>query len=115
MRPDQHLHLPLAELLEDLPLVGAGSEAGDHLHSHREVAVALAEGVPVLLGEDRRRTEDERLLTVQRDCKRGAHSHLRLAEADVTADEPIHGPRRFQVLLDRLNGLHLVVSLPVRK
>ena len=46
--------------------VGRLPEARDHLHADGQVAVALAEGVPVLLREDRRRREDERLLAVQR-------------------------------------------------
>ena len=38
---------------------------------------------------------------------------LRLAEADVAADEPVHRPRRLEVLLDRLDRRLLVVGLPV--
>ena len=65
-------------------------EARDHLDAHREVAEALAEGVPVLLGEDRRRHEHQHLLPVHRDRERRAQRHLGLAEADVAADEPVH-------------------------
>ena len=92
VRPDQHLDLALAELVEDPRLVRPRAEAGHHLDAHGEVAVALAEGVPVLLGEDRRRAEDERLLPVQRGRERRPHRDLRLAEADVAADEPVHRP-----------------------
>ena len=91
------------------------AEARDHLDPHRKVAVALPERVPVLLGQDRRRAENERLLPVQRGCERRAHRDLRLSEADVAADEPIHGPRRLEILLDRLDRLQLVVGLPVRE
>ena len=115
VRPDQHLDLALAELVEDPLLVGLRPEARDHLHAHREVAVALAERVPVLLGEDRRRAQDEGLLPVQRRRERGPHGDLRLAEADVAADEPVHRPRRLEVLLDRLDRLALVVGLAVRE
>ena len=115
VRPDQHLDLALAELVEDPLLVGLRAEARDHLDAHREVAVALAERVPVLLGEDRGRAEDERLLPVQRGGEGGAHRDLRLAEADVAADEPVHRPRRLEVLLHRLDRLQLVVGLAVRE
>ena len=57
--PDQHLHLSVAELVEDARLVGARAEAGQSSRRVRKVAVALAESVPVLLGEDRRRAENE--------------------------------------------------------
>ena len=62
--------------------------------------VARLEGVPVLLGEDRRRAEDERLLAVHGRSERGPDRDLGLAEADVAADEPVHRPRRLQILLD---------------
>ena len=115
VRPDQHVDLALLELLQDPRLVGARAEARDHLDADREVAVALAERVPVLLGEDRRRAEHERLLAVQRDRERRAHRHLGLAEADVAADEPIHRPRRLEVLLHRLDRLQLILGLAVRE
>ena len=115
VRPDQDVDLPLLELLEDPLLIRARPEARDHLDADREVAVALAERVPVLLGEDRRRAEDERLPAVQRDGEGGPHGDLGLAEADVAADEPIHRPRRLEILLDRLDRLQLVVGLAVRE
>ena len=113
VRPDQHLDLPLAELAQDARLVGLGAEARDHLDADGEVAVALAEGVPVLLGEDRRRAEDERLLPVQRRRERGSHRDLGLPVADVAADEAVHRPRGLEILLDRLDRLELVVGLAV--
>ena len=91
------------------------AEAGDHLDPDREVLVALAEGVPVLLGEDRRRDEHQRLLAVQRGGEGGAHRDLGLAEADVAADEPVHRPRRLEVFLDGLDRGALVGRLLVRE
>ena len=96
VRSDEHVHLPVLEVREDPLLVGAASEARHHVHPHREVAIPLAERVPVLLGEDRRRAEDERLPAVERDPERGAHGHLGLPEADVAADEAIHRPVRLR-------------------
>src|SRR5439155_14482179 len=37
------------------------------------------------------------------------------AEADVAADEPVHRPRRLEVLLDRLDRALLVLGLPIRE
>ena len=91
------------------------AEARDHLDPDREVAVALAEGVPVLLREDRRRDEHQRLLAVDRDREGGAHRDLGLAEADVAADEPVHRARRLEVLLHGLDRRALVLGLAVRE
>jgi hypothetical protein len=113
VRPDQHLDLPLGELAQDALLIGLRAKARDHLHTHREVAVALAERVPVLLREDGGRAEDERLLPVQRGGEGGADGDLGLAEADVAADEAIHRPARLEILLHRLDRLPLVVGLAV--
>src|SRR5207248_1517737 len=66
-------------------------------------------------GEDRRRAEDERLLSVQRGGERRPDRDLGLAEPDVAADEPVHRPRRLEVLLHGLDRLLLIVRLPVRK
>src|SRR5262249_43232098 len=43
----------------------------------------------------------------------GPERDLRLAEADVAADEPVHRPRRLEILLDRLDRPLLVLGLPV--
>jgi hypothetical protein len=87
VRPDEHLDLPLRELLQDGLHLRGPPEPRHHLDAHREVAVALAEGVPVLLGEDRRRAEHEHLPPVDGDAEGRAHRDLGLAEADIAADE----------------------------
>ena len=115
MRPDQDVDLALAEVGEHALDVGRLAEARDHLDADREVAVALAEGVPVLLGEDRRRDEHQHLLAADRDRERRPERDLGLAVADVAADEPVHRPRRLEVLLDRLDRARLVLGLAVRE
>ena len=69
----------------------------------------------MLLGEDRRRREHQRLLAVDGDGERGADRDLGLAEADVAADEPVHRVRRLEVLLHRLDRALLVLGLAVRE
>ena len=105
--------LPAAEVGEDPLRLLRRHEARDHLDAHREVAEALAERVVVLLGEDRRRREQQHLPAVHGDGERGAHRDLGLAEADVAADEPVHRPRRLEVLLHRLDRGLLVRRLAV--
>ena len=115
VRPDQDLHLALCEVLQHLLRLGGPPEARDHLDADREVAEALLERVPVLLGEDRRRAEEQRLLPVDGGGERGAHRHLGLAEADVAADEAVHRPRHLEVFLDRLDRPGLILGLAVRE
>jgi hypothetical protein len=69
----------------------------------------------VLLREDRRRAQNERLTPVESDRERGTDRDFRLPEADVAADEPVHRPVGLEVLLDGLDRLKLVVGLAVRE
>ena len=69
----------------------------------------------MLLREDRRRREHQRLLAVHRDGERCAYGDLGLAEADVPADEAIHRLRRLEVLLHRLDRPFLILGLAVRE
>src|SRR5262249_32342578 len=43
------------------------------------------------------------------------HGDLGLAEADVAADEPVHRPRRLEILLHRLDRAFLIRRLAVRE
>src|SRR5207249_876314 len=54
-----------------------------------------------------------RLPAVQCDREGRTHGHFGLTEPDVAADEPIHGARCLEVLLDRLDRPLLVLRLPV--
>ena len=72
VRPDQDVDLAHPELAEHPSHLRGPAEARDHLDPDREVAVALPEGVPVLLGEDGRRHEHEHLLAGDGDGERCA-------------------------------------------
>ena len=113
MGADEHVDLAGGEVGQHLLRLGRLPEPRHHLDVEREVAEALAERVPVLLGEDRRRAEHEHLPAVDGDGERGPDGDLRLAEADVAADEPVHRPRRLEILLDGLDRPRLVVGLAV--
>jgi hypothetical protein len=115
MRADEDVDLARGEVGEHLFLLLRRPEPRDHLDADGEVPVALAEGVPVLLGEYGRRHEHQRLLAVERDRERRANCHLRLAEPDVAADEPVHRTRRLEVLFHRLDRRALVLGLAVRE
>ncbi len=115
VRPDQHVDLAVGELGQHALHVGRPAEARDHLDPDREVAVALPERVPVLLGEHGRRHEHEDLLAGDSDGECRAERDLGLAEADVAADETVHGAWRLEILLDGLDRRALILGLAIRK
>ena len=65
--------------------LGRGEEAGEHLDAHRVVGEAVAEGLAVLLREERGGHQHGDLLAVLDGLERGADRHLGLAEPDVAA------------------------------
>ena len=112
---DEDVHLARREVGERALHVGRAAEPRHHLAHDREIGVALSERVPVLLREDRRGRQHERLPPVERDRERRPHGDLRLAEPDVAADEPVHGPRGLEILLHGLDRLELIRRLAERE
>ena len=115
VRPDQDVDLAFLEVGEHLLHLARRAEPRDHLHAHREVAVARPERVPVLLGEDRGRRKHQSLLAVDGHGEGRADGDLRLPEADVAAHEAVHRTWRLEVLLHRLDRRLLVGRLSIRE
>ena len=69
----------------------------------------------MLVGEDRGRHQHRHLLAVAGGFEGGPQRHLRLAEADVAAEQAVHRPRGFHVGFDLLDGAELVGSFLVRE
>ena len=69
----------------------------------------------MLLGQQRRGRQDRHLVALHHRCKRRAQRHFRLAETDVSADEPVHRPPCGQVVQHLFHGPLLVVRKPVRE
>ena len=67
----------------------------------------------MLAREQRRRHDDGDLLAVHGGGEGGAQRDLRLAEADVAADEPIHRPAGREIVEHRVDGVLLVLGLVV--
>ena len=99
--PDHHVDRPVGQACEHLPRLCGGEKAAEHLHPHREGCVTVGEGLGVLGREQRGGHEHRHLVTVLNCLERGPDRDLGLAEADVTADQAIHGTRLLHV------GLHL--------
>ena len=93
--------------------IAAGGEPGQLADHHRELRHPLAEGLDVLVGEQRRRHQNGHLLAVLHRLERGAHRDLGLAVADITADHPVHRHRLFHVRLYLVDRRELVGSLDV--
>ena len=109
VRADDDVDLALAHALEDfLLLLGALVAVHERDVHCREGGEAVAEVLVVLCGEDGRRHEHGHLLFREDALEGGAHGDFRLAEADVAADEAVHGLAGFHVALDVGRGLDLV-------
>ena len=86
-----------------------------HLDPHRVAGEAVAEGLVVLLGEQRGGHEHGHLLAVLHRLERGPDGDLGLAEADVAAHEAVHRVVGLHVGLHVDDGRELVGRLLVRE
>jgi len=99
---------PRTEGLDDQVLLASGAETGEQIDVHRVIGHALAERVEMLLREDGGGHEHGHLPAVHHRFERGANGNFGLAEADVAADQTIHGLGFFQVRFGFQNRAHLV-------
>ena len=112
---DEDVDAALAEALDRRLLLLRAAEAADVLDGQRVVLQPLGERPEVLLGEDRRRDEDEHLLARLGRLEGGAQRDLGLAVADVAADQAVHRALGLHVALDELDRLALVRRFLVRE
>ena len=98
---------PRLELCEIL----AGAQPRDALDGDRKALEAAAEGLEVLVGEDRRRGQHRDLVAGVDGAEGGAHRHLRLAEADVAARAGGPSASLLEIVEDGRDRLGLVRRL----
>ena len=115
VRADHDIDASFAQPLHGLALLSGRAEPAQHGHVHRIIGHPLAEGLVMLLGQHRGRREHGDLLAVHHRLERGADRHLRLAEADIAADEPVHRALGFHVGLGRGDRGKLVGGFLVQK
>ncbi len=108
VRADHDVDLADGELADDLLLVLRGDESRQGADLHGEALHALAERLDVLPRQNRRRHHDGDLLSILDSLERRPDGDLRFAEADVAADQTVHGDGLLHVLLDRVDGDGLV-------
>ena len=110
---DDQVQRPGPQVCQSFAGLGGGAEAGQDADVHRKTAKTADGGGVMLLGQNRGGHQDGHLLAVQNGLHGGAESHLRLAEAHVAAEQTVHGPGRFHVALDLVDGTELIVGLGV--
>ena len=103
------------EALLDLGEFLAGDEARGLGDLHRQAAEALGEGLEVLAGEQRGRHHDRHLLAGKHGDEGRAQRHLGLAEADIAADQPVHGPPAREIVEHGVDAGDLVLGLLIRE
>ena len=113
--PHHHIHRAVGQPGQHRLGLGVGQEPAEHLHLHRERRVAVGEGLGVLTGQQRRGHQDRGLEPVLDRLEHRPDGHLRLAEAHVAADQPVHGLGSLHVRLDLLDGPELVGGLDERE
>ena len=109
------VHTARLQAPEGLLLLLCGAEAGHHLHLHREGFHAGKNGVVVLPCQQGGGSQNGALLAAHHALEGGAQGHFGLAHAHVAAQQAVHGPALFHVLLDLGGGVQLVVGLVVVK
>src|SRR5215210_3031636 len=115
VRPDEHVHLPGRKIGQDPAPLGRQGEAREALDPDGVGAEPLTEGPLVLLDEDGRRGEHHGLLAGERGLEGGPYGYLRLAEANVTADQTVHRIRPLHIRLDGGYGRLLIWGLLERE
>jgi hypothetical protein len=113
MSADDNVHLAREQPLQDLPLLGSGAEAGEHLHLDREGSQPLAEVGVVLLGQDGGRHQDGDLFAVHDGLEGRPQRHLGLTVAHVATDQPVHRLGLLHVGLDVGDDTQLILSLKI--
>ena len=91
--------------------VGLPDKARQRPHGERKAAKAFGEALKMLAREQRRRRDHRHLIARHRGDKGGAHRHLRLAKADIAADQPVHRPPRGEIGQNILDRALLVLGL----
>ena len=115
VRADDDVHRAGRQILNDLARLAGGPVTRQHFDANRVIRHAFAEGVEVLLRQHRGRHEDGHLPPIHHRLERRANRHLRLAVANVAADEPVHRLRSLHVALGGVDGTPLMRRFLIEK
>src|SRR5919199_5996138 len=98
---DHDIDLAGRELFKYRALLLATAEPGEHFDFDREGREAVPEGVEVLEAQNRGRDQNGNLEAIVDGLEGRSERHLRLAVADITADQPVHWAGLLHILFDR--------------
>ena len=112
---DDDVYFTLFQRLQRLFLFRCGSKAGEHLHPNRKVPHAGGKRIIMLLRQNRRRHQHCHLFGILHGFEGGTDGDLRLAEADVAADETVHDFGGFHIVFNIGNGVFLILRFLVGK
>ncbi len=115
MGAEHHVHRAVGQTRDGGLGVGVALESGQRLDHDGELRVSLAEGLEVLLDQQRRRHQHRHLFAVLHRLERCPHGDFSFAVADITADQPIHRDRLLHVRLHLVDAGHLVRGLHERE
>ena len=115
VRADDEIDLAGLQVKHGLLDLRGRAEAREHVDRDRERREAAHGCQVMLLRQNGRRDQDCHLLAVQDALHGRAQRDLRLAEADVAAEQPVHGRGRLHIALDLVDAAQLVVGLRVFK
>ena len=110
---DDDVHAAGLQAPQGLFLLFGGAEAGEQPDFHRERLHAGDDAVVVLPRQQGGGGQNGALLAAHDTLEGRAEGDLRLADAHVAAEQAVHGPALFHVLLDLGGGGELVVRLVV--
>ena len=113
VRADDQVDLAGLQIEERFFDLCGRAEAGEHVDGDGKRREAAHGREIVLLGQDGRRDQNRDLLAIQHALHGRAQRDLRLAEADVAAEQPVHRCGGFHVALDFVDAAQLVVRLGV--
>src|SRR5262245_15870706 len=101
--------------LEHSLLLGSRSKPAEKLYTHWVFAHAFAEGLIVLLRQHGCWSQERRLLAAHDGLEDRPNGNFCLSKPDIPANEPIHWPLGFHILLRLRDGFNLVRGLLERK
>ena len=115
MGPDHDIDVALLEAFLGRVELLAGDKARGLRDADGKAAEPLGERIVVLARQKRGRHDDSHLLAREHGHQARAERHLGLAEADIAADQTVHGTSAGQIVQHRVDAGHLVFRLLVRE
>ena len=115
MSTDHNVDQPLFQILQRIFDLGGGPEPAQKINAYRKILHALHKCLIMLLGEDRCRNQIGNLLAVLDSFEGSPEGNLRLAVADISADQAVHDLPALHIPLGVLDRRKLILRLLERE